>query len=81
MNIVAFTVAQADEWVAIYMNGMLVGQNHTMSAAELLGQLAFCKEGLLGADDVQIQFKTVDEAWLEEQGYMPQSITEVKWEE
>lgn len=71
-----FVFAVGCDWTALYLNGVLVTQNHTLSAIEVLRAM----DGYKVVDGSNFTAKTVevDEDWLEEQGYMPEKLEDVK---
>lgn len=56
-----------DDWEGVYINGKLVTEGHHVRIDELLQ--------LLGIDGGQIY---ADDAWLAEQGSLPENLEDVK---
>lgn len=64
------------DWAALYLNGVLVTQNHNLSAGEILAAIHNYK---VTGDHITTKIVEVNEVWLEEQGYMPEKLEDVKF--
>ena len=65
----AIFVSNGDDWEGIYINGRLVAQGHTIEISEVLMSLGY-----------EVVDKLTEEGWLEDQGYLPENITDVVFE-
>jgi hypothetical protein len=70
MNI---TLAEGDDWEGLYIDGICYEQNHTLSASDVLSTLKDF--------GISVDIKSVDEEWMEEEGYLPEYLKDVKWED
>lgn len=64
-------IAHADDWVGIYVNGILVAEGHCFNEEELLNHVG-----------VKSESKWVDDAWITEteRGRLPKHLDDVRWE-
>lgn len=70
-----FVLAQAGDWEGLYLNGVLVTQDHSLSARNILRAMTgYSIEGRL-----EVETRTVDDDWMETQGYLPEEISKVQW--
>ncbi len=62
-------VSNGDDWEGVYLDGKLLAQGHSVDADDIL---------------VALGYKVVDvlteEGWLEDQGYLPENLEDVKLE-
>lgn len=70
-----FVIAQANDWMGVYLNGVLVTQDHSISANSLL----YAMSGYATQGRISISTKAIDEAWLETQGFLPDHLNKVKF--
>lgn len=60
------TIAQADDWIGVYINGELQAEGHSISTVELLE--------VLGVEHEQV---SVDQEWIEDRGNLPANLADV----
>lgn len=66
-------VSNYDDWEGIYLNGKCIIQDHKISAKELMSCLLF--HGVIQ----NFSSKSVDWDWLDEHGWLPEKLEEVKF--
>lgn len=70
MNTEGFVnVSNGDDWEGIYLDGKLLAQGHSVSAEDILLALGH-----------KVKYEMTEEGWLEDQGYLPDNIQDVKFE-
>lgn len=57
-----------DDWIGVYLDGKLLDEGHSISAQQLVEVLA----------GEWAESRTPDEAWLEDEGTLPDVLTDVK---
>jgi hypothetical protein len=70
-------IVNGDTWRGLYINGVLVCQGHNVTAREL-GE-AICER--LPRLDMTYDEKYADLDWLDGEGYLPETLEEVKFED
>ena len=71
-------ILRADDWEAIYINGKLIRQGHTIECGEKLYLLELAEEYNFKSTDVTIRDITQeDEEMLHRLGIFPQDINEL----
>lgn len=65
---------KADDWEGLYVNGQLEEENHILYAQDILKVLA--QLGL-----IDYLSKSCDATWLEDEGELPEQLSEVKLKE
>ena len=68
-------IVQSNEWQGAYLNGVLVNQNHNITAIELLR----CMDGYKLEGRLQFFTRVADQSWMDEVTSFPQTIEEVKF--
>ena len=72
-----FVVVVGDDWQGIYLNGVLVTQNHSVSAIALLRSM----DGYAVSGRLNVEIREADPEWLCHNGDLPQTLNEVKFKE
>lgn len=71
MKAVQITFVLGDDWEGVYLNGKLKHQGHSISAMELANTLV--NYGRV----MSVQVTEPDEEWLQEQGRLPDKLSDV----
>ena len=75
MNNMNFVAVVGDDWQGIYLNGVLVTQNHSISAVALLRHM----DGYAVGGRLDLEIREADPEWLYDRGDLPQTLDEVKF--
>ena len=69
----SITFVRVDDWEALYYDGKLSYEGHSINLADVLEGLDHCK---LGPVEVR-QYDEIDEAVVEQSGQFPQLLTQL----
>ncbi len=65
----AIIVSNGDNWEGVYIDDKLISQDHSLRVDVILEALGYKIEDVL-----------TEEGWLEDQGYLPENLEDVKIE-
>ncbi|RWG09938.1 MAG: hypothetical protein EOQ53_20940 [Mesorhizobium sp.] len=68
--------ARAYDWEGLYIDDTCVTQGHSVSLEEAISCIKNTGQPIAHAE-----VKRVDDKWLEQEGYLPDNIKEVRWEQ
>ncbi len=65
-------VTNEDDWQGVYVDGELVTDGHTINYSALFDRL-------VGETISSTKWRVVDEDWMQEEGYLPSNLFDVKF--
>lgn len=68
----SFTIVTGDDWMGIYLEGILVVQGHTPTASRSLEDL------LMDVFDIDFESREADQVWLQDRGNLPKKLSDVE---
>lgn len=63
-------VTNGDDWEGVYKDGKILAQGHHVTADDILRALGHT-----------VEYRDVDYDWLADEGYLPENIEDIKFEE
>ena len=69
----AFVIAQADDWVGIYVDEVLIEEGHSVPLFAAL-------KTALDTEVESVEEKWVNQQWIELNGSLPRDMSDVVWE-
>ena len=72
MSELKISIAMADDWMGAYIDGELVVEGHDLSLYDW--------KSVLKKFGVELDYRYVDDEWIDASGNLPKSISDVKWE-